>query len=154
MWAHYERHLYGSFCVATLYRILTISGRLFAPATLSTGLLSRRTPYSASMNTRTQFDASPSATGMGGQVRHGRVWNCSFIPCKPPQSDLHRMSFILQHRGGQSFHYRGPHWLFTSLSRAAEKINVVDRKRNYFFNSKSTARIHLKTDNKLSCIFP
>jgi hypothetical protein len=26
----------------------------------------------------------------------------------------------------------------------------VDSKRNYFFNSKSTARIHLKTDNKLS----
>jgi hypothetical protein len=58
-----------------------------------------------------------------------------------------------QTRGGQYFHYRGPHWLFTSLSRAAEKINnVVDSKRNYFFNSKSTARIHLKTDYKLSCI--
>jgi hypothetical protein len=29
-------------------------------------------------------------------------------------------------------------------------MNVADRKRNYFFNSKSTDRIHLKTDNKLS----
>jgi hypothetical protein len=37
------------------------------------------------------------------------------------------------------------------LSRAAEKNNnVVDSLRNYFFNSKSTARIYLKTDNKQS----
>jgi hypothetical protein len=51
-------------------------------------------------------------------------------------------------QGWAIFSCRGPHWLFTSLSRAAEKLNVLDRKRNYFFNSKSTARIHLKTDNK------
>jgi hypothetical protein len=33
--------------------------------------------------------------------------------------------------GRQTFHYRGPHWLFISLSRAAEKNinNVVDSKR-------------------------
>jgi hypothetical protein len=47
--------------------------------------------------------------------------------------------------GGQSFHHSGAHWLFTSLSRAAKKNNnMVDSKRNYFFNSKSTARIRLK----------
>jgi hypothetical protein len=39
--------------------------------------------------------------------------------------------------------------------RQKNKINnVVDSKRNYFFNSKCRARIHLKTDNKLSCISP
>jgi hypothetical protein len=31
--------------------------------------------------------------------------------------------------GRQPFHYRGPNWLFISLSRAAEK-KIVDSKRN------------------------
>jgi hypothetical protein len=41
-------------------------------------------------------------------------------------------------RGRQSFHYRGSHWLYISLSGAAEQNNnVVDSKRNYSFNLNS-----------------
>jgi hypothetical protein len=57
-------------------------------------------------------------------------------------------------------------WAILSLPRVALTIhifvdgrrkkinNIADSKLNYFFNSKRTARIHLKTDNKLSCISP
>jgi hypothetical protein len=49
--------------------------------------------------------------------------------------------FITAGRIGYSHLCRGPQ----------KKINnVVDSKRNYFFNWKSSARIHLKTVNKLS----
>jgi recombinational DNA repair protein (RecF pathway) len=55
-------------------------------------------------------------------------------------------------RGRQTFHYRALHWLFLTLSRAAENNNDVDSTRHCFFTFMIILGIHLKVDR--CCISP